>query len=485
MPRSSTIPGTGDATRRFHDMKANLGTVRVQYSESGAAQSIKEEHMRHFLSAVGAILLTTQAGHAHFLFLRITPPAEAGRAAEVFFSDLPEAGDTRFISKIAHTQLWVQREPGKFAPLKAHQGDDRLRAVLSPGGSLAVIGHCEYGVLPRKTPFLLRHFPKAVDGTADEINKLQPTDKVPLEVVAMFSPDRVVVKALHNGKPLPGAPFFAVGTGLKDVKFAANEQGEASWQPPRPGRYAIYTQLFSKVAGKRGDKPYEEIRDFATLTFTWPLAPTAADPDAVALFQEAIAARAMWRDFPGFVANITGKVGDRPFKGTVTVDSKGGVDVNVDDDVAHDGVNDQMDSIVLHRRAADGKDSKPPVLRFADADTDHPLGRLVIFEGGRMASTYRVKHKQIMVVNRHMGKETFTITVLDNTQNAEGQFLPRSYTVQYWDAATGALKRTESVQERWRRVGKWDLPESRTMTTASAAGLSVRSFTLSNHETPK
>jgi hypothetical protein len=54
--------------------------------------------------------------------------------------------------------------------------------------------------------------------------------------------------------------------------------------------------------------------------------------------------------------------------------------------------------------------------------------------------------------------------------------------VQYWDAASGSLKRTESVEERWRRVGRWDLPERRTVTTASAAGLSVRSMTLSQHE---
>src|SRR5437660_2408914 len=118
-------------------------------------------------SCVALVLGLNSTAHAHFLFLRITPPAEAGRAAEVFFSDLPEAGDTRFIDKIAHTQLWLQREPGKSTPLKAHQGEDRLRAVLPPGGSLAVIGHCEYGVLPRKVPFLLRHFPKALDGTAE------------------------------------------------------------------------------------------------------------------------------------------------------------------------------------------------------------------------------------------------------------------------------------------------------------------------------
>jgi hypothetical protein len=71
--------------------------------------------------------------------------------------------------------------------------------------------------------------------------------------------------------------------------------------------------------------------------------------------------------------------------------------------------------------------------------------------------------------------------VLDNERTAEGRFLPWSYTVQYWDAATGALQRAETVRQTWQRVGGWDLPVSCTMTAASGAGLAVRNFTLSEH----
>ena len=92
---------------------------------------------------------------------------------------------------------------------------------------------------------------------------------------------------------------------------------------------------------------------------------------------------------------------------------------------------------------------------------------------------------QISVVNRHMGRQTMTITVLDNTPNAEGKFLPRTYQVQYWDAATGRLDRVETVQDRWARVGRWDLPAGHTVATTTDAGLSVRSVTLTGHKTGK
>lgn len=427
---------------------------------------------------------TASVASAHFLFLRITPPAEAGRAAEVYFSDLPEAGDTRFIDKIAHTKVWLQAEPGKLTPLLVHKGEDRLRAVVPAGGSIAVVGHCEYGVLPRKTPFLLRHFPKALDGTAAELNRMRPSDNVPLEIVAHFENSEVRLQALQGGKPLGGVEFFAVGKGLSNVKFRADGDGKATWRPPHRGRFAIYFGVFTKTPGQRGDKKYEEIRDFATLTFTWPLPPVGPDAKAVAMFQEAIAARAAWHDFPGFSAQIAGKADGRAFQGNVTISAAGEVDVQIDDDVVDTWVREQLESVVLHRKAAGGKESKPAV-RFADDETDHPLGRLLLFEKGRMASSYRVRDRQLMVVNRHLGKETMTITVLENTKNEEGRFLPRAYTVQFWDAKSGALKRTETVQETWSRLGRWDLPESRTVTTASAAGLSVRSMRLSQHELAK
>ena len=226
---------------------------------------------------------------------------------------------------------------------------------------------------------------------------------------------------------------------------------------------------------------YEEIRDFATVAFDWPVERKDADSEAVALFEEALAARAQWKGFLGFTASVTGKVDGRDFSGKVTVAADGGVHGETSKKEAKHWLEDQLGSIALHRGAR-GEERAKPVLRFGDDDEDHPLGRLLIFDGGRFASSYRVKDKQLMVVNRHIGRLNMTITVLDNERNAEGRFLPRSYTVQYWDAETGELRRTETVLEKWQRVGQWDLPSLHTVTTASGNGLTVRSFSLTEHQ---
>src|ERR1700733_1711229 len=123
---------------------------------------------------LAGILWPCTAARAHFLFIRINEPAEAGRTVEVFFSEKADAGDPRFISKVAGTTLSVQSAPGKFQPLPVRQAADRLRASLPSSGPVSVTGFLEYGVLKREIPFLLRYYPKAVAGDAAALAPLRP-----------------------------------------------------------------------------------------------------------------------------------------------------------------------------------------------------------------------------------------------------------------------------------------------------------------------
>jgi hypothetical protein len=427
---------------------------------------------------------------AHFLWIRILPPDEGGRAAEVYFSDSADIGDPQFIEKIAGSTLWIQKSPGKFEPLKVHKSSDRLRAWLPGSGSIAVGGVCTYGVIARtnQTPFLLRHFPKALSGNPDELNKLQSNPASPLEIAVAFEGDHVNLLALKNGKPLPKVDFVTIDAGLKNTTVAADENGKATWKPAANGVYSVYFRDTTKEAGDLDGKKYAEIRSFATVAFAWPPDRKDADPAAVALFEEALATRAQWHDFPGFTAQITGNMDGRHFAGKVTIDARGQASYTDDDiaaksEAAAEWVNSSLGSLAMHRIARPARPGAPkPVLRFAEGSADHPLGKLLIFDGGSFASSYRVKDKQLTVVNRLLGKENMTITTLDNEHNAEGRFLPRNYVVQYWEAGTGRLVRTETIQDRWQRVGSWDLPTTHTVTAATETGLSARTFTLTKHE---
>jgi hypothetical protein len=447
---------------------------------------MKGQNMKNttcFLIAMLCIAVNSGAAQAHFLFVRILPVAEGGRFAEVYFSDSADAGDPRFVSKIAATKLWAQTKPGNFEPLRIHATTDRLRAAVPATGYISVVGELNYGVLgAKKKPFLLRHYPKAVVGKPGDIGLLEPKKDIPLEIMLVPSGDGVEFYALHDGKWLANADFSVIAPNLKEQKLTAGKDGKAAWKPAAPGHYSVYTNRTLKQAGMHNGEKYDEIREFATIAFAWPLETKGADPKAVQLFQDAIDRRAMWHNFPGFAADVQANVDGRKWKGTATISAKGDVELSAEDDVVTPWVRGQFESMVLHRLAQPR--GSAPILRFADDVVDNPLGRLLTFEGGAMASSYRVKDQQITVVNRAMSKVNFTITVIDNELNVDKKFLPRSYTVQYWTAPTGELQRTEAIQNRWTRLGSWDLPTLVTVQTSSSSGVSVKTMTLSGHRVP-
>jgi hypothetical protein len=338
---------------------------------------------------------------------------------------------------------------------------------------------------------LLRYFPKAAAGRPDVLNAMTRADlpEIRLEILATFESDHVKLIAQRRGVTIPGAVFHTVDSDLNNSEVTAGPGGFAIWSPPASGHYSVYVKDVVKEGGTSRGQSYDEIREFATLAFRWPLDRQNADADAVALFQKAVATRASWDHFEGFSAEASGMVDGRPFAGKVTVSADGEVKAEVDDPVARPWIEAQLGSIAMHRLPENDRgassDRPKPVVRFADQDEEHPLGRLLAFQGGRFASSYRIKDGQISVVNRHMGAQTMTITVLENTPTPEGKFLPRTYQVQYWDSTTGRLNRVETVQERWSRIGSLDLPVTHTVSTTSDSGLSVRSLTLAGHKVGK
>lgn len=425
------------------------------------------------------LVLVTASAQAHFLFIQIGPHAEAGRNVEVYFSERATAGDPKFVAKIAQTELWCQEESGKFVPLTVNTGTDRLRAYLPSGPSVSVIGRCEYGVLKRDKSFLLRYYPKAVSGKPENLTKLVRNESIPLEIMPTFTRDAVTLTVLHEGKPLAGAVVTTVDADLQNEELKTDEAGKATWKLPAAGPYAVYVKHVVAKSGTHGSDSYEEIREFATLGFDWPLDDSRVDVEAVKAFEQAIAARASWKDFPGFSAKVSVYLDGRHHEGKVAVKGDGTLSFPgtppLEDEAACDWIRDQLHSMVIHRVPSSGIRSQP-VLCFADTDVQNPRGRLLTFHGGRFASTYRVRNDEITVVNRALGRENMSLQMLESERNADGKVLPRAYLVQYRDASNGAISRVETVRNRWQRVGKFDLPESLEQTVSSAGGVSVRSM---------
>jgi hypothetical protein len=221
-----------------------------------------------------------------------------------------------------------------------------------------------------------------------------------------------------------------------------------------------------------------------------------ADPAATKLLAEARAARAQWENFPGFRAKLTINIDGKVTKGTVEVSPKGKVAVQAEnarpEDV--DWAKGELAQIVGHR--LDNSASLDTPCAFLDDNKDHPLGRSLRVLNDEFHSSYRVRDRQIVVVNRQMKDSRFTITVMENKLNKEKKYLPVCYVVNSWDGKTEALTSSASYHHTWKRVGDFDLPMSLTVMTAKpgggteraadgappAGGQSTRSLKLSVHD---
>jgi hypothetical protein len=214
----------------------------------------------------------------------------------------------------------------------------------------------------------------------------------------------------------------------------------------------------------------------------------AADPAATKLLAEARAARASWTNFPGFTADVAVNTDGKIARGTVTVGADGKVKIDGLDKSVESWAKGSLASIVGHR-LDDGSPAHETPCAFADNVEHHPMGRAIRVLNDELHSSYRIRDRQITEVNREMKDRRFTISVLDNKPNAEGKFLSANFVVNYWSLENGDLLRSETTQQTWTRVGKFDLPAVSLVLTAAKQKSgeaekepATRSLTLSNHK---
>jgi hypothetical protein len=210
----------------------------------------------------------------------------------------------------------------------------------------------------------------------------------------------------------------------------------------------------------------------------------AADPAATKLLADARAARVLYHDFPGFSADVEVNLDGKVTRGRVEISDKGKVALKLEDAGAEKWAKNTLASIIAHRLDSGPSDSDTPCA-FVDDDEHHPLGRAIRVLNDEFHSSYRIRDRQVIVVNRHVPGSRFTITVMENLRTKEDKFLPTCFVVNTWDAKTDSLTNSETHHQTWQRVGAFDLPKETLAVKATAGKLESRCLKLSNVHLPK
>jgi hypothetical protein len=207
----------------------------------------------------------------------------------------------------------------------------------------------------------------------------------------------------------------------------------------------------------------------------------AVQPDAAAtkLMSETHDSWARWDDFPGFTGDLEVNIEGTISNGHVEVSPSGKVKLQVAVPAAQSFAQEVLVSIVGHRLGQRLDVNAPCV--FVDDNTTYPLGRAVHVLNDAPGTSYRIRDRQVLEVNRLMGNVRYTHIILENRRNVDQKHLTISFVANSWDAATGALRRTDTNHQTWQRIGKFDLPMAVTRVRAGTDnGLQVGTLKLSN-----
>lgn len=430
------------------------------------------------LLCVGGSLLCATPARAHFLWAEITPAPEP--TLHLTFVEQPgEKTLDTLLPRIQEARAWTP--DGAALTCKAGEG-----ALLSPLPQTArVAGAAQtWGVLDRSAQgrgvFLLQYYAKAAlnaEAAAEAAN-------LHVEVFARREGADWIVTTRHGEKAEPGAELTVTVPGAaKPLELHTDANGEARFQMPKAGLCAIRAMIAEKETGNYEGKAYTLKRYYSTLTF--PVVAegrSQADPAAYALLKEAHDHRETFgKDFPGLTAEVVCNDNGQTATGTLTYTPGEGVQLTLEglSQEAARWARDQISSVLGHRRGGDFAqgDGRYP-LAFAAEDRS-PLGRKIVLNDA-LQSSYRVQNRQVVEVTRTMGGERFTITVLETLPVEDGKYLPRHFSVTYFDAKTGAIRRAQQFTDAYQKIGNAWLPVSRRVVTAENGTFTVRQIEFRN-----
>lgn len=448
--------------------------------------------MRRCIGLVVALLLVLaqQPARGHFIWIEAKPAAGKSPQVEVYFCEAAHPGEKELIGKVAHTKAWLRDASGKKTDVALKPAVENEHGVLTganpAAGPSSLEAFCDYGVYSHGGPgILVQYYAKHLPVEWLNDARLAKSESLRLDVVPRVADGKLTILVTYDGKPVAKREVVVVDPAGKRQDLLTDGDGNVVVSATTPGRYTIRAgNIEIDKGGERNGKKYVQTWHYSTLIFELPATvgvntsrnPNQADPSAVAALAKARAGRAVWEDFPGFESDLIVTSAGLNVTGHASIDSNGTVTLNMADTRAATWLEEQLASLVQHRMP-DGEVTDG-IITWADDDLTHPLGRLIDLGDPNLKSQYRLKDDVVMQVNRTTGPHShFTITVLEVEYNQDGKYLPRSFTMNFFDNKSGAIQTSLACLNQWQRVGAFDLP--RTVVEVQTSGGKTNTWRIS------
>jgi len=392
----------------------------------------------------------SSACYGHFLWVSTTEnkPAEV----RMMFSEAPHPGEAHLADRIRDARLLVHSRKGSsqaLTPKMVNNGDRSWWQATATTTVTNATAEFQYGIYKGS---LLNYYARHVDlSGADKMQggEKQPEPMLKLDILPLVRDNRLQLNVSWNQKPLPEAEITLWLDDAKKV-MTTGENGRVTFPLQNCREVAVLASyILPDSPGSHNGQPYQQERHYSSLTVR------LSRTDASQRLARARANRAVWKDFPGFRANLVVNIDGQETAGSVVVDAGGDFRLELDDEKARRWCHRQIAEMVTHRMPSGELSDEA---RFVEPIDTHPLGRRLRLSQDAMGSEYRVKQDVVTQVNRSLGDRRFTISVLEVTKTVEGKYLPKAYTVSFWDTASGELLSTTTAYHQYHRLGAFDLP---------------------------
>jgi N-acetylneuraminic acid mutarotase/uncharacterized GH25 family protein len=246
---------------------------------------MKAPRIRWFVSAACglAFLVSTQAAHAHFLWVK-TLDLDGRPHAYVLFGETPSDEAYHMPEGLLKTKVYSRtKDNKKRAELttKSLETEDRvgLVAPLKTDDACVLEATQTYGIYHGT---LLTYYAKHVHAESPkELNAAGHSKEHRLDIVPQLDGDKLQVTVTWDGKPLEGSKVSTRVGDEEAVDGKTDKDGRVEVKLEGEGLVSVLANHTDKSAtGKHADEEYKGVMHYSSLTFGPPAAAESKEPKA-------------------------------------------------------------------------------------------------------------------------------------------------------------------------------------------------------------
>ena len=152
----------------------------------------------------------------------------------------------------------------------ARLGKKFLQAETTTERPRAIVHSCKWGVYHGRLDYFHGKYLDA--GSADQMNHLARTKRLPLDIAPTFHSGQVTLSVFFGDEPLPNTTVWIWAPGGKETKQTTDDSGKIALGNLTSGTYSFaVVHTLKNRSGEFKGEAYQGIMHGTTCSFRWPL----------------------------------------------------------------------------------------------------------------------------------------------------------------------------------------------------------------------